>query len=261
MQATPSGAEVIKLCAVNDSDCNPGAAVTSRGWCNRHYQRWYKHGDPLWKPPDPKVCSVNQDCTPGAKVLALGLCGKHYQRLMKYSGDPLVTASTGECTRCGGPLLAISRYGVCSRTPECRKERSRVRARIVRAENPARAYADAKRFRNNHPLQARVQAAISGARARARKIGVPFSLTKDNMPPMPEICPVLGIVLTIWGSKSGEDSPSLDRIVPALGYVPGNVRWISNRANTLRSNGSARELALVAQDAMRLEELTRGVAA
>lgn len=252
MQTTSSGSRAVKLCAVNDSDCNPGAAATCRGWCNRHYQRWLKRGDPLWKPA-PEVCSVNQDCTPGARAVALGLCGKHYQRAMKY-GDPLMTRSTGKCSRCGGPLLVNSRYGICSRTPECQTERSRIRARARRAENPARAYADSRRFKDRHPLQARMQAALGSARIRARKSGIPFSLTKDNLPPMPETCPVLGIALTIWGSKTGEDSPSLDRIIPALGYVPGNVRWISTRANTLRRNGTARELALVAQDAMKLEE-------
>lgn len=254
MQATPSDPVNIKLCAVNDGDCNPGARATRRGWCNTHYQRWFKHGDPLWK-RGPKVCSVNQDCTPGAQAVAFGLCNKHYQRLMRY-GDPLMTRSTGKCSRCGGPLLANSRYGICSRTAECQTERSRIRARTLRAENPGRAYADAKRFKDRHPLQARIQAAIGSARVRARRSGIPFSLTKDNLPSMPKTCPVLGIALTIWGSKTGEDSPSLDRIIPALGYVPGNVRWISTRANTLRSNGTARELALVAQDAMRLEELT-----
>ncbi len=31
------------VCAVGDCD----AAVHSRGWCQRHYLRWWKHGDPL----------------------------------------------------------------------------------------------------------------------------------------------------------------------------------------------------------------------
>ena len=36
-------------------------------------------------------------------------------------------------------------------------------------------------------------------------------------------------------------SPSLDQIVPGLGYVKGNVQVISHRANTLKSDGTLEE--------------------
>ena len=41
------------------------------------------------------------------------------------------------------------------------------------------------------------------------------------------------------------NSPSLDRIRPQLGYVAGNVRVISNRANHLKSNGTISEFEAV----------------
>lgn len=28
-----------------------GAREMARGWCSKHYSRWKRHGDPLWKPP------------------------------------------------------------------------------------------------------------------------------------------------------------------------------------------------------------------
>ena len=37
-------------------------------------------------------------------------------------------------------------------------------------------------------------------------------------------------------------SPSLDRIIPELGYVPGNVQVISHQANTMKSNATLKEL-------------------
>jgi hypothetical protein len=42
-----------------------------------------------------------------------------------------------------------------------------------------------------------------------------------------------------------DSSPSLDRLVPALGYVIGNIHVISNRANTLKNNASIKELECV----------------
>jgi len=89
---------------------------------------------------------------------------------------------------------------------------------------------------------------------RAKHEGIPFSLTLDDIPEVPENCPVLGIKLQP-NDKAGplDSSPSLDRIVPNLGYIRGNVRIISFRANRLRSDASAKELRLIADDAERVE--------
>jgi len=89
---------------------------------------------------------------------------------------------------------------------------------------------------------------------RAKENGTPFSLTVFDVPDIPAVCPVLGIPLvanTVAGPL--DSSPSVDRITPALGYVPGNIRIISNRANRLRGDATAAELALIAADAARIE--------
>ncbi len=92
------------------------------------------------------------------------------------------------------------------------------------------------------------------AKRRAAKSGVPFTLSVADMPEIPERCPVLGIAI-VANQVAGplDSSPSLDRIVPALGYVPGNVRVISNRANRIRSDATADELRRVAEDCAALE--------
>jgi hypothetical protein len=43
-----------------------------------------------------------------------------------------------------------------------------------------------------------------------------------------------------------DDSPSIDRIDPRLGYLPGNVWIICNRANRIKSDGTAREHLVIA---------------
>lgn len=41
-------------------------------------------------------------------------------------------------------------------------------------------------------------------------------------------------------------SPSIDRIVPELGYVPGNIAIISWRANDLKKDATADEMRRIA---------------
>jgi hypothetical protein len=79
------------------------------------------------------------------------------------------------------------------------------------------------------------------AQARAKKQNVPFSITVDDII-IPELCPVLNIPLYPSSSQATDNSPSLDKIVPELGYVPHNIAVISQRANRLKSNASCEEL-------------------
>jgi len=86
---------------------------------------------------------------------------------------------------------------------------------------------------------------------RARKKGLPFNITWEDII-IPSCCPILGIPLKVnKGGRSGmfPDSPSLDRIVPELGYVKGNIRVISNRANHLKSDATLEEHRAILLDA------------
>lgn len=85
------------------------------------------------------------------------------------------------------------------------------------------------------------------AKRRARAYGIPFQITLEDVV-VPECCPVLGINLE-WSSGrrgGGMTSPSLDRIVPSLGYVKGNVAVISWRANCIKRDATATELRAIA---------------
>lgn len=147
------------------------------------------------------------------------------------------------CEKCGGPLRSDAAYGICGRNPECKLE-------LGRRSKPANALRS--KMRDEEAFL--IRACLRSAKYRARKNGHAFKLTIDDLPPMPETCPVLGIRLR-WGGQGAErnDSPSLDRLVPQLGYVAGNVRWISHRANMLRRDATAEELRLVAAYADSIE--------
>jgi len=84
-----------------------------------------------------------------------------------------------------------------------------------------------------------------GARIRAKRKGVPFDLCVEDII-IPEICPILQIPLVSGDGGIARGSPSLDRIVPHLGYVKGNIQVISAKANTAKNDLSPEELLLMA---------------
>lgn len=77
------------------------------------------------------------------------------------------------------------------------------------------------------------------AKCRAKINNIPFNLEISDIV-VPEYCPVLGFKLIL--SEDKNTSPSLDRIVPELGYIKGNVRVISWRANWLKNNATLDEI-------------------
>jgi hypothetical protein len=81
---------------------------------------------------------------------------------------------------------------------------------------------------------------LHGARKRAKDKGLPFNLTVDDVR-IPAVCPVLGVPLEPGSRQQKDRAPSLDRFIPALGYVRGNVRVISWRANSLKADGTIEE--------------------
>lgn len=82
---------------------------------------------------------------------------------------------------------------------------------------------------------------------RALLAGVAFTVTFDDLPnPSPKTCPIFGIQLDYKASKIRPNCPSIDRINPKKGYVPGNIAVISFRANCIKSNATSAELRKIA---------------
>lgn len=84
---------------------------------------------------------------------------------------------------------------------------------------------------------------LNRAKQRAKNNNIPFSITEKDIV-IPEYCPILEIKLEHHRGKPGayKNSPSLDKIVPELGYVPGNVRVISQLANQCKGNATEEEM-------------------
>jgi len=83
------------------------------------------------------------------------------------------------------------------------------------------------------------------AKQRAKKKGLPFNIEPSDIV-VPSHCPALGIPLSFSKGRAADCSPSLDRLVPSLGYVKGNIAVISKRANSIKGNANAREVRAVA---------------
>lgn len=96
--------------------------------------------------------------------------------------------------------------------------------------------------------RARIRGALKNAKKRAAENSVPFDIDIDQLIeiyPADGLCPVRRTPM-VWGNKDGlANSPSIDRRVPRNGYVRGNVMWISQRANTLKSDATVAEIEQV----------------
>lgn len=108
------------------------------------------------------------------------------------------------------------------------------------AKNPQIAKDRDRRRRDKNPKNV----ALRQAKKRAALSGYPYAITEDDVN-VPEFCPLLGIKISRGVGKLSDASPSLDKIRPELGYVPGNVWIISNRANRIKSDATVQELELL----------------
>jgi|TARA_B110000467_G_scaffold150564_1_gene158151 hypothetical protein len=85
------------------------------------------------------------------------------------------------------------------------------------------------------------------AKARAIRLSLPFDLNEHNVE-WHRVCPVLGVRLD-YGPKvpgGAENSPSIDRLQPELGYVSSNVTVLSVLANRIKNNSEAATIRQVA---------------
>ncbi len=93
------------------------------------------------------------------------------------------------------------------------------------------------------------------ARVRSKKYNLPFNLEESDIV-IPQYCPLLGIELKAkeYGAKGSftSSSPSLDKIVPELGYVKDNIMVISMKANSMKSNATLEELLTFAENSIKI---------
>ena len=144
----------------------------------------------------------------------------------------------------------VSRAG--ARCSKCAKLRRVEKQKVWRAANPERSRELRRKAnkawyaRNTNKALGQIQARhkanprhfiLLSARSRAKRRNIPFTINLNDIV-IPTHCPYLGIELVVREKENREESPSLDRINPELGYVPGNVEVISKRANALKNGAT-----------------------
>jgi len=86
-------------------------------------------------------------------------------------------------------------------------------------------------------------------KTRAVANNIPYDIDADYLMSIyTDTCPILGVVFARRNGRgdNSPNSPTVDRIIPAKGYVRGNVMIISRRANNIKSDAAAEEVMKVA---------------
>lgn len=158
------------------------------------------------------------------------------------------------------------RTGTCQ---QCTNERSNQwkrdnRERILAerraayaADNGAAVKAREKRRYEREPFRVRAQKTRKSIDERARQSGIPFdrkAITAEYLlqwfmtTPSCECCgKSLDYQLTdVKYTGPKHNTPSIDRIIPALGYVIGNIALLCWRCNNLKRDATADELQQIA---------------
>lgn len=91
---------------------------------------------------------------------------------------------------------------------------------------------------------------LQSARQRAAKKGVPFELTPEwAAARWTGRCEITDLPFTLGRTQPGPSfwSPSIDRIIPALGYTPTNSRFALWAVNALKHDGTDEDMIAVAR--------------
>lgn len=142
------------------------------------------------------------------------------------------------CKQCGGEIQKSKtnqKKIFCSKICQVKHTRS-----VWKQNNPDKIKESYRKW-NNSPNRI-----LSKIKSRCKKRNIPFDLSLEDLE-FPTHCPILGIKL-IYNSEGQGYKPniaSVDRIIPELGYIKGNVKIISWKANVVKNDSTIEELQKV----------------
>lgn len=158
-----------------------------------------------------------------------------------------------KCSKCGEVKLLVGfdkdTSLKCGYSSNCKACKAKGRRKFYGA-NPGRESARQKRRREANPENFM----LSAAKSRARLYALPLNIQISDIV-IPKTCPILGIPLFMGTGKQSDNSPSLDRLIPELGYVKGNIMVMSHLANVMKNSATWEQCVLLGEFAKRQIEL------
>jgi hypothetical protein len=124
----------------------------------------------------------------------------------------------------------------------------RQQKRRIDKKESLQAYSKDYRKKNFNDLSFRLQGLLNASRARAREKGLINTLVKEDLfelYPIDGKCPIFGFDLEWNGAGFRDTSPSIDRIIPELGYIKENIQIISFKANRIKGYATTEDLEVV----------------
>lgn len=129
------------------------------------------------------------------------------------------------CIACGRSDLRIASRGQCLNCA----------SREWRKNNPEKARQSRKTYRKEQSQSWARRVRLGGDGNERKGISVAHLMTlEDNHPN----CPSCGCRLDYSTAVGGDDKATLDRVIPSLGYIAGNVMPLCARENRLKQNAA-----------------------
>jgi hypothetical protein len=94
----------------------------------------------------------------------------------------------------------------------------------------------------------------ANASSNSKKMGCFFNLISEDIK-LVKICPILNIPLVYDNNIALDDSASIDKINPKLGYTKDNIQIISLLANKMKSSATKEQLICFAKKILELYKI------
>lgn len=121
-----------------------------------------------------------------------------------------------------------------SEWPEDRKEKARAAHRKWKAKHCRKDY-----YKSYDAKRSIAKKLYRSSKDRARQHNIPHTISPDDII-VPETCPICNTEMRPAKNGGGSSiSPTLDKVIPEIGYVQGNIAVICKRCNSTKGNGSA----------------------